>query len=184
MERITCLLITLNTLRIKHGFAILVWFTLFVIFKANTLNSAEFQEFIKEAMHNREEHILKEKNIVMKMDQRIARIFQHSQNVSGKHNCFTSGTVEKGKSHKLLRKALLKDEKEDKKREIEEAKDQVSSIPGLISEIDQLRAEIQLKTEKIEVDEKDQDILSKLFDMGIIDANGDLIKHNQNDDMS
>ena len=137
----------------------IVCFKLFVIFKANTLNSDKFQDFIKEAMHNRGEHILKKKNFVMKINLRIASIFQCSQNVSGKHNCYISNLVEKGKSHKLSRKALLKDEKETKEREVKQVKDKVNSIPSLI-------AEIRYKTEKIEEYEKDQSILSKLYDMG------------------
>ena len=148
------------------------------------MNSDEFQDFIKEAMHNRAEHILKKKNLVMKMDPRIASIFQRSQNVSGKHNCYISDLVENWKSHKLLRKALLKDEKKTKEREVKEVKDKVNSIPGLIDEIEELRAEIRYKTEKIEEYEKDQSILSKLYDMGIIDENGDLVKHDQNDNMN
>ena len=83
-----------------------------------------------------------------------------------------------------MRKALLKDERKTKEREVKEVKDKVNSTPGLIDEIEELRAEIRYKTEKIEEYEKDQSILSKLYDMGIIDENGDLVKHDQNDNMN
>ena len=113
---------------------------------ANTLNLVEFEALIKEEMGKREAHILKERSLIMKIDLRIARIFKQEQNVSNRDYLFTFKLVEKGKSHILLRKALLKDEKESKELHGKELSKKARLIHLLKEEIVQLRSEIQQKT--------------------------------------
>ena len=62
---------------------------------------------ISEEMSSREDGILTKNNMVIKMNPRIARIFERSINVLNMNNTVTFELIEKGKSHILLYKALL-----------------------------------------------------------------------------
>ena len=117
------------------------------------------------------------------MDPKIARIFETSRNISGRNHHTKFDQVDKGKSHKLLHKALLNDTKVTKKLEEEELNKKIESIHNLKNEIDQLRSEIQKKNIEIDSYGKDQEILSKLYDIDIIDENGDLISKDKIDDI-
>ena len=84
--------------------------------------------------HHGEEHFLEKKNLVVKMDLKVAKIFRESKNVSGLIiNSFVN-IVEKGKSHKLLRKAMIKDEKIIKEEIQSHLKDVVKTNSVLKSE--------------------------------------------------
>ena len=133
--------------------------------------------------HKREEHILDKSNLIMKIDPRIARIFHNSHNISSKSQRLSFMLAEKGKSHKLLHKALLRDRKIIKEEENKELDRAVKSIPGLVDGINQLRFEIQEKNDKIQAYDKDQEILSKWFDMGVINEDGDLINQEKCENM-
>ena len=71
----------------------------------------------------------------------------------------------------------MKEERKDK-----ELEDASQIIPKLKNEINKLKDEIQLKDSEIESHSKELDILSNLYNMGIINEDGELIqKHDQND---
>ena len=135
-------------------------------------------------MERREEHLLEKRNLTINMDKKIAAIFKDSMNVSGIQFIWLFILVERGKSHKLLRKALIKEEKSAKILEQEELKKEVMSIPSLKYEISQLRNEILSKEEEIEKNRHDSGILVRLFDMGVIDENGNLLDQHHKDDMN
>ena len=84
--------------------------------------------------------------------------------------------VNKGRSHKLLRKYLLRKEKEQKIFDEARDKECIESIPSLMNEINDLKNEIMLKDEEIFRLEEDQSILKNLFDKGVIDGEGNVLK--------
>ena len=96
-------------------------------------------------MHKREDYLLTKRNITMRMDPCIAKIFSESQNVSGMIPVVIWFLVEKGKSHRLLRKALIKDEKEAKNVRQQRLERDADKIPALKIEIENLRSEIAAK---------------------------------------
>ena len=67
--------------------------------------------------------MLEKRNLPINVDSRMADIIRSSQMVAGKHTQFIAELVSKGRSHHLLKKKLLKDQREEKNR-IEEEKEQ------------------------------------------------------------
>ena len=82
----------------------------------------------------------------------------------------------KGRSHKLLRKAILKHSKDEKKREEEEMDQQLESIPLLQKEIFDLKELINQKDNEIDLYSSDRKILTKLLKMGVIDRDSNPLK--------
>ena len=118
------------------------------------------------------------------MNSKVAKIFQNSQNISCILLISLFCLVEKDKSHKLIRKAIINDKREANQLKKEELKDTTSLTPGLKNEIDRLMEELEVKNDKKEVYEKQEKMLETLFDFGIIDGNGNLIKKRENDNMN
>ena len=83
--------------------------------------------------------------------------------------------VNKGRSHKLLRKYLLRKEKEKKISDAEIVKQDLDSIPNLMNEITDLKNEIMLRDAQIDRLEEDRTILKDLFEKGVIDEEGNLL---------
>ena len=82
---------------------------------------------------------------------------------------------EKGKSHKLLRKALIKDNRDAKRFEEEKVKDAIDSIPNLHYEIDRLKEELEQKDKELNEREEQRRMLARLFESGVINDRGELI---------
>ena len=165
------------------GFVILVLFDVFLYCIAYTLDSNGFDTLIKTVMNKREEQILKKSNIIIKMNSKIAKIFKNSHNVSGILLISLLCLVEKGKSHMLLRKAILQDQRAARKNQEKELKDVADLVPELRSEINKLAEELDAKDKKIEEYEKHSGMLAELFEIGVIDEDGNLIKQRNNDNM-
>ena len=64
--------------------------------------------FVKLMLDEGEKSIIIKRNISMNIDKRIANLLSSSQMVSSKFFHVYNYIVNKGKSHKLLRKALIK----------------------------------------------------------------------------
>ena len=126
--------------------------------------------------------MLEKSNLTIKMDPKIAKIFENSQNVSCILIFSLLCLVEKGKSHKLLRKAILNDQRKVHQLGKEELKDAASLVPELKREIDELVRELDSKNEKIEEYERQAKMLSNLFELGVIDGEGNLIKKEESQD--
>ena len=71
---------------------------------------------------------------------------------------------------------MLRKEKEAKGVEEELEKEAASSVPSLVKEIDELKEELMEKEMEIKRLEADRHILSDLFDKGIIDSEGNVLK--------
>ena len=78
-----------------------------------------------------------------------------------------------------MRKALLRDKKMQRKLEEEKIKDGIKILPNFKSEIDKLRLELKVKNEELEKHEKEREMLSRLYDMGVINEAGELLKKNE-----
>ena len=82
--------------------------------------------------------------------------------------------VEKWKSHKLLRKALIKDNRDSKRHEVEKVKDAIDSIPNIHDEIDGLKEELEQKDKELNEREEQRRMLVRLFESGVINDRGEL----------
>ena len=71
---------------------------------------------------------------------------------------------------------MLRKEKEAKDGKERLAKEAASSVPSLVKEIDELKEELIAKEIEIERLEVDKHILSDLYDKGVIDSEGNVLK--------
>ena len=83
--------------------------------------------------------------------------------------------VSKGKSHLLLKKNILRKERERKEEKELERKEELDSIMSFQNKINELKEDLAEKSKQIDILKADQDILRDLYERGIIDANGDVI---------
>ena len=83
--------------------------------------------------------------------------------------------VKKGKAHKLLRKALMRDENKAKDKRQKELYIAFESISDLENEIEDLKKELMCKEREIERFNADRSILEWLYDQGVINEEGDLL---------
>ena len=87
--------------------------------------------------------------------------------------------VDKGKSHKLLRKALIKNSRDAKRLEEEKVKYAIDSIPIHHDEIDRLKEELEQKDKKLNEREEQRRMLARLFESGVINDRGELIEKDE-----
>lgn len=132
--------------------------------------------FVTMKLKKRENEMLKKKNMTIDIDSRVADLLTSSQMISGNHNCTINRLVSKGKSHKLLRKALLKDKRDELELNTKMLKEMSDQVPTLKEEIYNLKLELDKKDDELREREGDAEILSKLFEKGLIDENGDIIE--------
>ena len=138
----------------------------------NTLCNEEFQAMIKTVLKRREGHMLKKHNLIINVDSRMANIINSSQMVAGRLVHFISIIVSKGRSHHLLRKKLLRDQREEKDKIEEEKEQALLSITPMRREIDELKQELQNKEKELMEFNKDSEILRSLYERGVIDLDG------------
>ena len=138
----------------------------------NTLCNEEFQAMIKTVLKRRVGHMLKKHNLIINVDSRMASIINSSQMVAGRLVHFISIIVSKGRSHHLLRKKLLRDQREEKNKIEEEKEQALLSITPMRREIDELKQELQNKEKELMEFNKDSEILRSLYERGVIDLDG------------
>ena len=133
----------------------------------NSLMTEKFNEFIESKTELRKQELIKSQNIGVSAKKEFIEIFKNSQSISSV----------KGKSHFLAR--VPKPTKDQMKvRQLEEDKINSEYKAKVFKlEIDELKT----KMKKLEDQQKDADEnidkLSKLYDLGIIDENGELISN-------
>ena len=88
----------------------------------------------------------------------------------------TKASAQKGHSHQLLRKAIIKKENERKFEEEEKNRESESPVSELEETIKELREELNQKNQQIEDFERDSEILKDLYAKGIIDLDGNYIE--------
>ena len=70
---------------------------------------------------------------------------------------------------------MLRDEREKKAERQRELNVALLSVPGLENEIEDLKKELMCKEREIERSSADRSILERLYDQGVINAEGDLL---------
>ena len=133
-------------------------------------------QFVQKVLDDREKHTIQKRNLSIEIDKKIADLLLSSQMVSGWYICIFNSLVCKGKSHKLLRKTLLKDKNIKKKESEQELKEALLLVPELKKQIYELQDNLEEKEHELENKSKNSEILAKLFKMGLIDAEGNPIE--------
>ena len=130
----------------------------------NILIKDEFQEYINENVENRKLELINSQNLGIKAKPEFINIFKYSQSVS----------TMRGKSHFLVRlPKISKDQKLIKVLE-EQKKGGEYHVKLLNKEIDELKQKI-LDLEESQRDNDDNfEKLTKLYDLCVIDENGQL----------
>ena len=134
------------------------------------INSEEFQDFIKIKVEKRNREIAKSQNLRINASPEFIEIFKKSQAIS----------TTKGKSHLLARNPSLTNDQHKIITLEEEKKELNNKTAFLETELDDLRTKIRDLQKDNEACEGNSDKLSKLFDLGIIDENGELIQNDMN----
>ena len=131
----------------------------------NSLLTREFNEFIESKENIRKQVLIQSQNISIAAKPEFIKIFKNSESISNS----------KGKSHFLARMPKpTKDQNKIRQLE-EEKKDSYYKEKVFKLEIEELKTKMQ----KLEDDKKDTEEnienLSKLYEMGVIDENGEFI---------
>ena len=123
--------------------------------------------------------------MILETDSRIVSAFQNSSFVSSNLNLFMLLIATKGRSHKLIRKRearVMEEElKEESKGDLNSNLYKDNQILILKKEIDRLKEELEANQNAQEEGDKYAELLSDLFNKGIIDSNGKFIKNDEED---
>ena len=122
----------------------------------------DFQTFVAEKEEIRKQDLIESQNLTIKVKNEFIDIFRKSQAVS----------VMKGRSYFLTRMPRVTKDKQMIKALEEQKEGCNSKIIGLIKEIDSLREKIQQLEDSQLDNEKNVERLSNLYELGIIDENG------------
>ena len=136
----------------------------------NTLITDEFQEFIKMKVEKRNKEIISSQNLGIKATSEFVEIFKRSQSIS----------TTNGKSHFLARNPKITKEQQ-KIITLEEEKKELDSKASILKEeLNDLKSKMNDLQHQQEISDSNNDKLSKLYELGIIDENGELIRNDMN----
>ena len=136
----------------------------------NTLITDEFQEFIKMKVEKRNKEIISSQNLGIKATSEFVEIFKRSQSIS----------TTNGKSHFLARNPKITKEQQ-KIITLEEEKKELDSKTSILKEeLNDLKSKMNDLQHQQEISDSNNDKLSKLYELGIIDENGELIRNDMN----
>ena len=136
----------------------------------NTLITDEFQEFIKMKVEKRNKEIISSQNLGIKATSEFVKIFKRSQSIS----------TTNGKSHFLARNPKITKEQQ-KIITLEEEKKELDSKASILKEeLNDLKSKMNDLQHQQEISDSNNDKLSKLYELGIIDENGELIRNDMN----
>ena len=133
----------------------------------NTLIGEEFRKFIKAKVMLRKNTLIQKSNLKITAKPEFISIFESSQSVS----------VQKGKSHFLVREqkrskdAVMLDQAKQDKYESDK------KVNLLHKELDELRNKLSELEEKQREFDYNEDKLAKLYELGVIDENANLISN-------
>ena len=156
---------------------------IFILSLGNTFDSQKFSDFISDAIKAREDYIIKTKSLEIKTHPRIVDAIAKSSFVSSMLCKLLNCLASKGRSHLLIRTPKQRNIKtrnvalyreDESKSDEEEEKDARSLKDEVIS----LTKKLNEKEKEIEKHEKYADLLSDLFQKGIIDGEGNFIQDN------
>ena len=136
----------------------------------NTLITDEFQEFIKMKVEKRNKEIISSQNLGIKATSEFVEIFKRSQSIS----------TTNGKSHFLARNPKITKEQQ-KIITLEEEKKELDSKASILKEeLNDLKSKMNDLQHQQEISDSNNDKLSKLYELGRIDENGELIRNDMN----
>ena len=136
----------------------------------NTLITDEFQEFIKMKVEKRNKEIISSQNLGIKATSEFVEIFKRSQSIS----------TTNGKSHFIARNPKITKE-QHKIITLEEEKKELDSKASILKEeLNDLKSKMNDLQHQQEISDSNNDKLSKLYELGIIDENGELIRNDMN----
>ena len=139
-----------------------------------------FGELISDAIKSRERHIIESNSLEIKTEGRIADAIMNSSFISSKSNKYINIIASKGRSHLLMRTPKLKSDRKKNmhlyKDEEEKSEDEKNDVKILKDEIKKLNEQLNDKQKEIRKSEKYGDLLSDLFQKGIIDNEGNFIE--------
>ena len=129
----------------------------------NTLINDEFQEYIQDKVCKRESELIKNKNLKVCATPEIIDIIKRSKAVS----------TSKGKSHFLLRSVINK--KSKKQEELKKQKEEADSkyLNELHNKLEEMKNTIKGFEEMNEEAFENKGKLVKLYQLGIIDSDGE-----------
>ena len=155
--------------------------TIITFYLGNTLNEDRFKLLITEAIKKRETFILDKHSMEIKVDSRIAEALNSSSMLSSNINNILNFIAQKGRSHLLLRdkeeEKTMKGLKKISERNQQRYNQMWEENEYLKAEIEKLGDEIDRKRNKSKDDEKNRELLSDLYEKGIIDENGNIIEY-------
>ena len=151
-----------------------------LFYKGNTFNEEKFKELVSNAIKSRERHIIETNSLEIKTEKRIADAIMNSSFISSKISAFMYFIATRGRSHLLMRTSKHKNERARHvnlyKDEESKSEDEENCIDTLKDEIKKLSQELNEKQNEIRKNEKYGDLLSDLFQKGIIDSEGNFIE--------
>ena len=145
------------------------------------MNEDQFRLLISQAIKERETFIIDKHSMEIKVDSRIAEALNSSSMLSSNTYNILNFVAQKGRSHLLLR-----DKEEDKtmkglKKIAEKNRQRYNQMceenDYLKSEIEKLAEELDRKSDEAQDENKNRELLSDLYEKGIIDEEGNIIEY-------
>ena len=129
----------------------------------NTLLEDEFKVYVSDTLRVREQKVIKNKNLGVIVRNEFIEIFRNSKSIS----------TSKGKTYFLARKPRARMEgvnEEDTEEAKEYGNEEISSLKRKIAELSAKIDDHQLMEEELN---KNKNSLARLYDLGIIDSDGE-----------
>ena len=132
----------------------------------NSLLDKKFQEFIQNKIWEHTKKMVMKKKLSIKALPEFVDIFKLSKNIS----------VQKGRSHYLLKKFGKRKWDEIESDDKEKLKESYKQIENLNNKIERLKHKLDGYYQKEGEYYKSKEILAKLYDQNIVDSEGDLVE--------
>ena len=133
----------------------------------NTLIPEKFKEFINLKIKKRNQELIESQNLGIHVKSEFIDIFNNSQSIS----------TMKGKSHFLARAPKKKKHQLKVEKVEEERKEAFSKVEELKRNLESLKFKMEEYKVKQRDADRNTDKLSKLYELGLIDKNGDPINN-------
>ena len=132
----------------------------------NTIANKEFSSFISGAMEKREKLIIMNRGLKVEAIPEIISIFSRSKNVS----------VMNGRTHFLMRKEKHQSKRSYQDRVMNDAEVTKENISKLTDKIKDLEEKINAHQNREDLLLQDKEKLCKLYELGVIDSDGEYIE--------
>ena len=145
----------------------------------NSLIPDELQKMVDRAVEEREEKYTKKKNIAMKMLPEFQSLFVETKEISSKAY-FGNEVGENGRFYTMIRKAdQIRTKKAERLLNQQRERDTRQEVEIRDKAIEELKQKIKDFEEISKENDKNAEILSRLYEVGIINKEGDLLEKNE-----